>query len=84
MRGCERIPRPTADAPCENFRNYGYLPASAVLVLWLGLQLLNSYCSSSQEGVVAFGAHVGDLVAGMLLIPLFKRRGVRLFAPRRR
>jgi membrane associated rhomboid family serine protease len=31
---------------------------------------------------VAFGAHAGGFVAGLLLIPLFKRRGVRLFRPR--
>ncbi len=55
-----------------------------VLALWFGLQLLNSYLSASQEGGVAFGAHVGAFVVGMLLIPLFKRRGVWLLAPRRR
>jgi membrane associated rhomboid family serine protease len=61
-----------------------YMPASLVLVLWFGLQLLSSWLSSGQEGGVAFGAHVGGFVAGLVLIPLFKRREVRLFAPRRR
>lgn len=61
-----------------------YMPASLVLVLWLGLQLLSSWLSSGQEGGVAFGAHIGGFVAGLLLIPLFKRRGVPLLAPPRR
>jgi len=30
---------------------------------------------------VAFGAHIGGFLAGIALIPFFKRRGVRLFAP---
>jgi membrane associated rhomboid family serine protease len=29
---------------------------------------------------VAFRAHIGGFVAGMLLAPVLKRRGVRLFA----
>jgi membrane associated rhomboid family serine protease len=35
-------------------------------------------------GGVAFGAHVGGFIAGMLLVPLFKRRGVPLFGARAR
>ncbi|MGD2082204.1 MAG: rhomboid family intramembrane serine protease [Chromatiales bacterium] len=61
-----------------------YMPAAWVLLLWFGLQLLNSWLAGDQEGGVAFGAHIGGFAAGMLLIPLFKRRSVRLFAPPRR
>jgi membrane associated rhomboid family serine protease len=61
-----------------------YLPAGLVLVFWFGLQLLSSALSSSQAGGVAFSAHIGGFVAGMVLIPLFKRRDLRLFAPPRR
>ena len=32
---------------------------------------------------IAFHAHLGGFVAGMLLIPFFKRRDVRLFNPQR-
>jgi membrane associated rhomboid family serine protease len=32
---------------------------------------------------VAFGAHIGGFIAGMVLLPFFKRRDVRLFAPSR-
>jgi len=61
-----------------------YLPASLVLVFWFGLQLLSSWLSTGEEGGVAFAAHIGGFVAGLLFIPLFKRRGVPLLAPPRR
>jgi membrane associated rhomboid family serine protease len=32
---------------------------------------------------VAFRAHIGGFVAGMALVPLFKRRDVRLWHPPR-
>ncbi|MEW6331011.1 MAG: rhomboid family intramembrane serine protease [Pseudomonadota bacterium] len=60
------------------------LPAMVVLGFWFVLQLLNSALADSSQGGVAFGAHIGGFVAGMVLLPLFKRRGVPLFAPPRR
>jgi len=58
------------------------MPAGAVLALWFGLQLLsNLLAGASDGGGVAFRAHIGGFVAGMLLIPLFKRRDVRLRIP---
>ena len=57
------------------------IPAGIVLVLWFGLQLFSSVMTPSSQGGVAFGAHIGGFVAGMLLIPLFKRRTVRLRMP---
>jgi membrane associated rhomboid family serine protease len=60
------------------------LPAGWVLGFWFVLQLLYSFAHSGQQGGVAWGAHVGGFLAGMLLIPVFRRRGVRLFAPPRR
>jgi membrane associated rhomboid family serine protease len=55
------------------------LPAGVVLLLWFGLQLLSNMMTQPGQGGVAFRAHIGGFVAGMLLIPLFKRRGVPLF-----
>ena len=55
------------------------LPAGVVLLLWFGLQLLSNMFAQPGQGGVAFRAHIGGFVAGMLLIPLFKRRGVPLF-----
>ena len=57
------------------------MPAGAVLVLWFVLQLLSSLLATEGSGGVAFRAHIGGFVAGMLLIPLFKRREVPLRLP---
>lgn len=59
------------------------LPAGAVLAFWFVLQLINSAMSGDQQGGVAWGAHIGGFVAGMALIPIFKHRNVRFFAPAR-
>jgi membrane associated rhomboid family serine protease len=60
------------------------LPAAWVLGFWLLVQLLSSVASGDQEGGVAFGAHIGGFIAGLVLVPLFRRRGVRLMQDRRR
>jgi membrane associated rhomboid family serine protease len=58
-----------------------YVPAFLLLIFWFGMQLLSGFAVLSMDvnGGVAFWAHVGGFVAGMLLIPIFKKRGVRLF-----
>jgi len=60
-----------------------YLKAGWVLGFWFVLQLLSSAISSTTQGGVAWGAHVGGFAAGMVLIPLFKYRHLRLLAPGR-
>jgi membrane associated rhomboid family serine protease len=55
------------------------LPAVAVLGFWFVLQLISSLLTSPEHGGVAWGAHVGGFVVGMLLIPIFKHRRVPLF-----
>lgn len=60
------------------------VPAGIVLLMWFGGQILNSMAAGDQQGGVAFGAHIGGFIAGMLLIPFFKHKQVRLFAPARR
>ena len=57
-----------------------HLRAVIVLGLWFVLQLVNAALTPvSEEGGVAFWAHVGGFVAGVVLVPFFKRREVRLF-----
>jgi membrane associated rhomboid family serine protease len=56
------------------------LPAGVVLALWFLLQLVSSLFAGGQGGV-AFRAHIGGFIAGMLLIPLFKRKNVPLRSP---
>ncbi len=60
------------------------LPAAWVLAFWFVFQVLNSLAASGEGGGVAWGAHVGGFVAGMVLVPFFRRRGVRLWQPARR
>jgi membrane associated rhomboid family serine protease len=50
------------------------LPAIWVLGLWFVGQLLSSIAMSPEEGGVAFQAHVGGFVAGLLLVYPFVRR----------
>lgn len=61
-----------------------WIAAYWVLGFWFVLQLVNSLMSASEMGGVAYGAHIGGFVAGMLLIPLFKYRQVALFSPSKR
>ncbi|MFN3231755.1 MAG: rhomboid family intramembrane serine protease [Alphaproteobacteria bacterium] len=56
------------------------VPAVIVLAVWFGLQLFNGFGSDSSGGGVAFWAHVGGFIAGVVLVTLFKKRDVRLFA----
>ena len=60
------------------------LPALWVLGFWFVLQVVNTLLAAKGQGGVAWGAHLGGFVAGMALLPLFRRRGVRLFQPARR
>jgi membrane associated rhomboid family serine protease len=57
------------------------IPAGLVLLLWFGLQLLSNAMAQPGQGGVAFRAHIGGFVAGMILIPIFKQRRFRLRLP---
>ena len=62
----------------------GRFPAVWVLAAWFGLQLVMGSISATDipgrtEGGIAFGAHIGGFVAGLLLVTIFKRRGVPLW-----
>ena len=46
-----------------------------VLLLWFGLQLLSGYLAPVGQGGVAFWAHAGGFVAGVVLVKLFEDRG---------
>ena len=45
------------------------LPAYVVLLFWFVLQLINGALSGS-DGGVAFGAHIGGFIAGVILAPI--------------
>jgi len=57
------------------------LPAMLLLLLWFAVQLISDFAVAGGGAGVAFRAHIGGFVAGMLLVPLLKRRDVALFAP---
>ena len=57
------------------------IPAMYVLGVWFLMQLVSSAMAGDQEGGVAFGAHIGGFVAGMLLVSLFKHRHINLHIP---
>jgi membrane associated rhomboid family serine protease len=50
------------------------LPAWMMLVYWVGLQVLSGFVSTGEGGGVAFWAHVGGFVAGVVLVKVFARR----------
>lgn len=70
--------------PLGLFLHAVHLPAMIVLGLWFVIQLVSSALADPTTGGVAFGAHIGGFLAGMALLPFFKRRNVALFARARR
>ena len=62
-----------------------YLPAGVILGFWILLQFINGSMMMGRQdtGGVAFWAHVGGFIAGILLVGLFKKRDVRFFNPPR-
>lgn len=48
------------------------LPAVVLLIFWLGIQIYSNMAMGSQGGGVAWVAHIGGFIAGMVLILPFK------------
>jgi len=55
------------------------VPALVLLGLWFLLQLSDAVAASPNQPGVAVWAHVGGFVAGMVLVPVFRQHGVRLW-----
>jgi membrane associated rhomboid family serine protease len=47
------------------------IPAFVALGLWIGFQLIQGYFADSSQGGVAYAAHIGGFVAGLVLIKVF-------------
>ncbi|HLM59698.1 MAG TPA: rhomboid family intramembrane serine protease [Pyrinomonadaceae bacterium] len=47
------------------------VPAFVALGLWIGFQVIQGYFSSSETGGVAYAAHIGGFIAGLVLIKVF-------------
>jgi membrane associated rhomboid family serine protease len=54
------------------------LAAWFVILSWIALQILFLFIGA--DGSTALWAHIGGFVAGVALVPIFKRRGQPLFA----
>lgn len=57
------------------------VPAWIMLGLWFGLQLLNALLSESGDVGVAFWAHVGGFVTGVVLLMALRPRGTQIWQP---
>jgi len=55
------------------------MPAGLVLALWFLLQIVSSLLTQSEGGGVAWFAHIGGFIAGMVLVLFMKKRHVPLF-----
>lgn len=65
--------------PIFIYPKFFHVQAKWVLGAWFFLQLfLSIFSGSGSDGGVAFAAHIGGFIGGMLLCPLFKHRYVPL------
>ncbi len=57
-----------------------YLPAYLLLIFWIGFQVYSATQGQAEAAVgVAWCAHIGGIVAGMVLIPLFRHKTIALW-----
>ena len=56
------------------------IPAMLLLLLWFAVQLISDLQVADGGAGVAFRAHIGGFLCGMLLVPVMKRRDVALFS----
>lgn len=62
-----------------------YIPAGFILGIWFVFQLASGSMAGNQStGGVAFWAHIGGFIAGVLLVGIFKKREIHFFNPARR
>ena len=59
------------------------VPAILLLGFWFLMQVLSAQGAGASAGGVAVWAQVGGFVAGMILVPFMRRRGVAMLQPAR-
>lgn len=64
--------------PLGFFTRLVYIPAVVLLGFWILLQLVSGLLAPRGASGVAWFAHIGGFLAGLVLVAPFKRRGVRL------
>jgi membrane associated rhomboid family serine protease len=68
--------------PIFIFLQLVYVPAWVLLGVWFGIQLLEGTLALGQQSGVAFFAHIGGFVAGLLLVWVFTTPKERARRPR--
>ena len=53
------------------------IAAFIVIGVWIGLQIMNVFDQGSSG--VAYSAHIGGFICGVILTPLFKRKNTKIF-----
>ncbi len=53
------------------FNFYTTVPAYVALGLWIGYQIISGYFTAAGTGGVAYAAHVGGFLAGLILVKIF-------------
>jgi membrane associated rhomboid family serine protease len=62
------------------FRFFIHIPAYIMLGIWIAMQVINvSMASNTGGGGVAWWAHIGGLIAGIILIAPMRHKSVPLF-----
>lgn len=62
---------PTRRVRALIFNVFTTVPAYVALGIWIGYQLLQGYFTTAGTGGVAYAAHIGGFVAGLILIKVF-------------
>jgi membrane associated rhomboid family serine protease len=62
---------PTRRVRALLFNIYTTVPAYVALGIWIIYQIVSGYLSSSETGGVAYAAHIGGFIAGLILIKIF-------------
>ena len=62
---------PTRRVRALIFNIYTTVPAYVALGLWIGYQIVVGYLTPSDTGGVAYAAHIGGFIAGLVLIKIF-------------
>ncbi len=62
---------PTRKVRALLFSIYTTVPAYVALGLWIGYQIITGYLTPTGTGGVAYAAHIGGFIAGLVLIKIF-------------
>ncbi|MBA2493187.1 MAG: rhomboid family intramembrane serine protease [Acidobacteria bacterium] len=62
---------PTRKVRALLFSIYTTVPAYVALGIWIGYQIITGYLTPTGTGGVAYAAHIGGFIAGLVLIKIF-------------